>query len=142
VTTALAAQETGQEVVAGVGGLGAGRIRALRQQELRPFEQLLVDDGFVGGLMAFAVERIGRAPSSGIWNRTDRGLGTAPDTRPPSYLWLRNTVNTVVSRADQLLLGNLESDAVLGAGRIASSETGSSLARRRCGRVRLRSFKP
>jgi hypothetical protein len=41
---------------------------------------------------------IGRASPSGIWNRTDRGLETAPDARAPSYLWLRNTVNSVASR--------------------------------------------
>jgi hypothetical protein len=47
---------------------------------------------------------IGRTPPSGIWNRTGRGLETAPDTRPSSYLWLRNTVNSVVSRADNRIL--------------------------------------
>jgi hypothetical protein len=41
---------------------------------------------------------IGRAPPLGSRNRTDRGLDTAPDTRLPSYLCLRNTVNTVVPR--------------------------------------------
>jgi hypothetical protein len=28
----------------------------------------------------------------------DRGLETVPDARPPSYLWLRNTVKSVVPR--------------------------------------------
>ena len=57
VTTTLAAQEAGQQVVAGVGGLGAGGIRAFCEQELCPLEQLAVDDGLVGGLVPFAVER-------------------------------------------------------------------------------------
>ena len=41
---------------------------------------------------------IGRAPHAGHPRPTDRGLETAPDARPLSYLWVRNTVNTVVTR--------------------------------------------
>jgi hypothetical protein len=41
---------------------------------------------------------IGRAPHAGHLRPTDRGLETAPDARPLSYLWVRNTVNTVVTR--------------------------------------------
>jgi hypothetical protein len=51
VTTTLAAQETGQQVAAGIGGLGTGGIRAFCEQELCPLEQLAVDDGLMGGLV-------------------------------------------------------------------------------------------
>jgi hypothetical protein len=57
VTTTLAAQETGQQVAAGIGGLGAGGIRAFCEQELRPLEQLAVDDGLVAGLVPVTIER-------------------------------------------------------------------------------------
>jgi hypothetical protein len=57
MTTTLAAQETGQQLVVGVRGLGAGGIRAFREQELCPLEHLAVDDGLVGGLVPFAIER-------------------------------------------------------------------------------------
>jgi hypothetical protein len=41
---------------------------------------------------------VGRAPHAGHPRPTDRGLETAPDARALSYLWVRNPVNTVVTR--------------------------------------------
>jgi hypothetical protein len=50
------------------------------------------------GATPSVVFRLRRAPHAGHLRPTDRGLETAPDARPLSYLWVRNTVNTVVTR--------------------------------------------
>jgi hypothetical protein len=61
-----------------------------------------------GILAPAAAEGGGARPLGGLEHRAgaacraseaDRsGLETAPDARPLSYLWVRNTINTVVTR--------------------------------------------